>query len=834
MPAVSKRDISNLTRSDLLEDYSERAERGDDPVVRYALRNSSVSIRDLLVRMATNLEVSSEQLKQLVFSNELLDDEIRDYDQLGNLGRLALLQNRLQADTEYGVRLLNLANRPVGDALSMKNALALAQHYVLSGNSEKALELMDLYPDLKSVSFGYIPAELDNPFTQGSEATMQRWLQAFNQVFTEHELTPVTLRDGTGTPFDRLTTAGAISDEKLSDKEPLVSVVLTVFQPVRSRLLTSVHSILDQTWKNLEIIVVDDDSGDTFHEIFREVEELDQRITVIRAPENMGTYVARNIGYQASKGDFITGQDDDDWSHPERITYQVRAMQENPAAVGCRVRAVRCEDSLNRVYLNVLPVGQNASSLFIRREAYEASNGFLKVRKAGDTEFHKRIEAITGQRVIEIQKPLSIIRILSASLSRGDFSPGWMHESRYSFRSSYTRWHKTSPTEELSLSKYAEPAIKIPSRLAVDRQQGQNRELDVVFAGDWQSFGGPQKSMLEEIKALKQQNLRIGILDLESARFMFRRQRLPLNNRIQDLINSGEVDEVFYDETIHIRLLILRYPPILQFFRHERSSLSIDRMIILANQAPAELDGSDIRYIVEDVDEAARSCFGQSPTWVPQGPQVRKVLYYYLKTNKLASYDMPGILDVSEWWLERLWYRSRLPVVGRHSRDNKMKWPADRAVLEQVYRTDGQHDIRIMGGVSTAPGMSKAASVPPAWSVYKTDEMSVRRFLYSLDYFVYYQNPNAIEAFGRAILEAIAAGLVVILPKHFQEVFGDAAIYAAPEDVEAVITRYHSDFTLYQEQLLRSREVLYKKFSYEAYQQLIQNILVDQQTEASL
>ena len=58
---------------------------------------------------------------------------------------------------------------------------------------------------------------------------------------------------------------------------------------------------------------------------------------------------------------------------------------------------------------------------------------------------------------------------------------------------------------------------------------------------------------------------------------------------------------------------------------------SIDRMIILANQAPAELDGSDIRYIVEDVDEAARNCFGQSPTWVPQGPQVRKVIYYYIE-----------------------------------------------------------------------------------------------------------------------------------------------------------------------------------------------------------
>src|SRR5699024_3140628 len=281
--------------------------------------------------------------------------------------------------------------------------------------------------------------------------------------------------------------------------------------------------------------------------------------------------------------------------------------------------------------------------------------------------------------------------------------------------------------------------------------------------------------MLQEIRALRSQNLRIGILDLEAARFMYRRQRLPLTKHIQDLINSGVVDEVLYDEDVHIRLLVLRYPPILQFFKREESTLRIQRMLIVANQAPAERDGTDIRYLVGDVEEAATRSFGISPTWVPQGPQIRDVLSYYLEAPKLADFDMPGILEPSEWWLDRLWYRSLIPVVGRHSRDNAMKWPADKSVLKKVYRTDGQYDVRIMGGANAALAVLDEPVYPSPWTVYKTDELSVRKFLYSLDFFVYYQHKNAIEAFGRAILEAIAAGLVVILPPHFEHVFMEAA-----------------------------------------------------------
>src|SRR5699024_7759983 len=150
---------------------------------------------------------------------------------------------------------------------------------------------------------------------------------------------------------------------------------------------------------------------------------------------------------------------------------------------------------------------------------------------------------------------------------------------------------------------------------------------------------------IEEIHALTRAKLRVGVMNLEAARFMTKNDHKTLNPHIQSMINSGYVSEVHYDEEVRVRLLILRYPPILQFFTQPASKLQIDSMIILANQAPSELDGTDIRYIVGDCHDNATKAFGLEPLWVPQGPQVRDFLEYYLDEASLAPYDLPGILD---------------------------------------------------------------------------------------------------------------------------------------------------------------------------------------------
>lgn len=828
MAPASNRDIKNLRRKDLLDDYFERAKKRKGSLVATALRTRSVSFREILVHGALYLDITSEQLKSSLLQGQDMRGDIADVNAIAELGRLVRLQNMFEHDIEFGEKLLSLAHElePISK-LSRTNRRVFIQHHIAAGNHEIASRLLDHSSDIDREYSGYLRTEMINPFVFDNSTEANRWMADFNRPFEEYCLNPIALDDSPGKPFDRLRSVGLPVNVTASSDEPLISVVLTAYNPDESGLITSVRSILDQTWKNLELIIVDDYSASECREVFERIQNMDRRVKVIHSKENRGTYESRNVGYAVAQGAYITGQDDDDWSHPERLARQINYMNENPEAIGCRVTAVRCDEDLGRLRVGYHPLGQNASSLLIRREGYERTGGYLSARKAADTEFYYRVSAVTGRPIGDMREPLSIIRILPNSLSRGDFQPGWKHPSRRTFRSSYEHWHRNSDKDELFLSAESEPRVKIPRRFRASDASAVATDptLDVVFAGDWQQYGGPQKSMLEEIYALKKAGLRIGVMNLEAGRFMSMGGQKPLNSQIQTLINEGFVDEVLYDEDICVRLLILRYPPILQFITNEPSSLRVDSMIILANQAPSELDGSDIRYLIPDCHKNAESVFGVEPLWVPQGPQVRKFLELYLEAPILAGFDLPGILNLDEWWHERLWYRSRLPVVGRHSRDNIMKWPAERAVLNEIYRPNGDYDVRIMGGGTIPLGVLGDEKYPPGWTVFKTDEMPVKDFLYSLDYFVFFPHPQAVEAFGRAILEALASGTVVILPKQFSEVFGDAAIYTEPFEVAEKIEYLHADFGNYVEQLTRARSALMDRFSYASYQHRIGHLL---------
>jgi hypothetical protein len=824
---VSARDFRQLRRADLLDDYLQIARSRGKALVATALRNKSVDMRDIFVHGAIRAAYTSAELKEELLAGRLDRSEILDVPLFGELGRLILLQNLLEDDLQYGEAVLSLAHElaDVGE-LSDDVRRVLIQYHILYGNKGTAEKLLDHSPDIDGEFHGYLRAEIHNPFVT-SETDSEEWLDSFNALFNEHNMSPITVNTNLPTPFDSIQTdEGVVSEGKQTDGDPLVSVVLTSYRPDSAELVTSVRSILQQTWTNLELIVVDDCSGSAYLPVFRQLNEFDSRIKVLHAPVNRGTYVARNIGYEAASGEFITGQDDDDWSHPERIARQVELMQTDPNLDACRAMAITCDDHMSRCRLGYKPVALNASSLMVRRRVFDQLGGYIESRKAADTEYYLRLKKFGTGRVVDLKEPLCIIRVRSGSLSREEFAAGWRHPARTSFKSAYRYWHRYTTPAQLAQVPSVPPPVQVPARFKSDTPQ-VTRQLDVVFAGDWQRYGGPQKSMLEEIAALTQAGYRVGIMNLEAARFMHGGEPKPLTDAVQKLINEGSVNEVFYDEDIQVRLLILRYPPILQFFTHTPTALKIRSMIILANQAPSELDGTDVRYLVDDCHSNAEAAFRVAPVWVPQGPQVRDFLKHYLDDSSLAAFDLPGILDLAQWWQDRLWYRSTVPVVGRHSRDTAMKWPAERCDLEALYPTDGTYDVRIMGGHRTPLHVLGRDRVPAAWTAYKRDAVPVQKFLHSLDYFVYFQHPHAVEAFGRAILEALASGIVVILPKHFKNVFGPAALYAEIDEVQPLIQRMHSDFSIYQAQLERSKAILDARFSYSSYIRRIEN-LIDQ------
>lgn len=816
--AHEAQESSRASSRNLLDDYSSIANKRKNALEATALRNESVQYREIIAHLASHGTQTLGEVTETINGNK---NNNFDSKHLANLGKVCILQNFNDSEVEFGYKALSEGIQGMPKNMSSRAFRRLQIEFLITKRRDpEARELLTAYPDLKREYFNYIEGELWNPARLGQYADSDRWLASFNEPLRAHELEPVTLLDGEKSAFDRLFSQASPAE---LEEQPLITIIVTTYKPSYNELLNSITSLLNQSWRNIEIIIVDDCSPEAHTSDLTAISQLDKRVRLIRSQINMGTYISRNIGMAEARGDFVTGQDDDDWSHPRRLERQIRFLLDNPEVPGCRVKAIACSPELERVRMGYKPETPNASSLMIRRPLVELTGGFLPARKAADTEFQKRIERITGFDVVELTEPLTLIRILPNSLSRNEFRAGWSHPARRQFKSSYTYWHENSSPKELCITNSSVIKAQIPSRFQISQAE-TTPELDVIFAGDWRQFGGPQRSMIEEIQALTSAGKKVGVLHLEAPRFMSSVTKFVCDP-IQKLINSGKVRDVLYDDQVNVKILILRYPPILQFSTCFPSKLRVQRMIILANQAPSERDGSDIRYDVQRCSSNAQRMFGVVASWVPQGPTVRKAIMDQVPPSELAPYDMPGILNLNEWRTYRTGFRSTMPVIGRHSRDNSMKWPESRKVLERIYPVDGSIDVRVMGGATVPLETLDLKSPPPSWIVYQTNEIPVRRFLQSLDFFVFFQNTNAIEAFGRAVLEAIAAGIIVILPWHYEEVFGKAAIYSTVDRVPETISLFYSDWSKYEEQIRIAYNVIESDFSYSSYIQRVNSLL---------
>lgn len=110
-------------------------------------------------------------------------------------------------------------------------------------------------------------------------------------------------------------------------QEPLVSVVIATYN-MGQYLADAVRSVLNQTWKNLELIVIDDGSTDNTPQVMEPL-LADPRVKYL-PQKNAGQPKAKNAGIKACQGDFIAFCDGDDLWAPRKLELQMACMQENP------------------------------------------------------------------------------------------------------------------------------------------------------------------------------------------------------------------------------------------------------------------------------------------------------------------------------------------------------------------------------------------------------------------------------------------------------------------------------------------------------------------------
>lgn len=110
-------------------------------------------------------------------------------------------------------------------------------------------------------------------------------------------------------------------------EEKLLSVIVPVYK-VEPYLHRCVDSIRNQTYKNLQIILVDDGSPDNCGKICDEYAELEARIIVVHQ-KNRGLSGARNTGLRYAKGDYVAFVDSDDWIDSSMYETLVDMIEKN-------------------------------------------------------------------------------------------------------------------------------------------------------------------------------------------------------------------------------------------------------------------------------------------------------------------------------------------------------------------------------------------------------------------------------------------------------------------------------------------------------------------------
>ncbi|GEL08353.1 glycosyltransferase [Salisediminibacterium halotolerans] len=611
------------------------------------------------------------------------------------------------------------------------------------------------------------------------------------------------------------------SQSSYIDDGPLVTVLVPVYNAEKT-IGTSLRSIVKQTWRNLEIIVIDDQSDDGTIEEVRAWMEADPRIRLKKLASNSGPYAARNTGLNEASGEFVTVQDADDWTHPEKIAYQVNHLLENPDVIANTSSQVRVTEDFHvtRRLKAGYYIYPNMSSLMFRKKPVQEHLGYWdSVRFGADGEFKQRLKEVFGKEAVADLKAgvYSFLRQSSRSLT-GSTSfgyQGYFYGIRKEYVQSYRHFHNQATSLKYSFPMTERP-FPIPEPLKPERKKEAIRHFDVIIASDFRLLGGTNMSNIEEIKAQRTFGMKTGLVQLYRYDLDSREEWNPL---VREQVNGLDVEVVTYGEQVTCDKLIVRHPPILQEWQRYVPEIYAEDVYVIINQPPMrDYTGSENRlYDFQNTMAHLRSYFGHSGIWHPIGPQVRKILAEQhseeITKIPLSADDWVNIINVEEWHRPAHQPNVNQVRIGRHSRDQYVKWPETAELMNLIYPKDETYQVRVLGGASAAEKILGA--IPGNWIVYPFGSVKPHEFLQEIDVYVYYTHSEWVEAFGRSVLEAMAAGVPVILDPKYKELFGSGAVYAKPEEVKPAIQELIADEKTYQSATCAARQFAKENFGYE-------------------
>lgn len=319
-------------------------------------------------------------------------------------------------------------------------------------------------------------------------------------------------------------------------------------------------------------------------------------------------------------------------------------------------------------------------------------------------------------------------------------------------------------------------------------------DLDVLVVSDFRLLGGTNRSTAQELEVHRLAGLRTGLVQSNS-RLIGR--AMPWSSAILEQVDGDLIRPILPGQQIQAKLALLRHPSTLEAMRDLSDVAHIARALIIANHAAVQPNGS-AEYDVAAIDQIVTTRLGVRPAWAPIGPVVRESLAAAHDSIALESEDWTNIFASSSSPEPRWGFDMRRPRIGRHSRPQAVKWPSTADEIRCAYPTTEEFDVRILGGAD--PAKALLGGIPERWTIHAFGSMPAMEFLGGVDFWVYFHDPGMTEAYGRAVMEALWSGAVVILPEYLRETYGEAALYGTPTDVQRIVREFQSGTRSYVQQ----------------------------------
>jgi len=174
-------------------------------------------------------------------------------------------------------------------------------------------------------------------------------------------------------------------------------LVIMPIHNVEKYLEGAIESVIQQTYQNFELVLVDDYSTDNSYKIAKSYDNLDN-VTVLKNNENKGCYYTRNRGLELFKDkewDYFTIHDGDDVSDVTRFEKLIKFFKDNPKLLGCKTTTARVHYSTGEVaHENGRPrIKPTEGQAFYSREAFNIFGYFDNAKFSGDTDYIWRLKS---------------------------------------------------------------------------------------------------------------------------------------------------------------------------------------------------------------------------------------------------------------------------------------------------------------------------------------------------------------------------------------------------------------------------------------------------------